>query len=319
MPSKRWKILCEGFLLYLESEIQLAPNSIQAYRNDLRLLREYLAQGENLSAQSIEPELLQTEDLRQFIAYLTDKPLSVRTRARVLSSIRKFYKYLHFSEGLQHNPCAQISMPKLPQSFPHALSENEVHNLIQVVNTENFEGRRNKLLISLLYATGIRVSEACALQVANLCLQDEFIRVFGKGRKERLVPISPALISDIEEYLQFHRAKIKLQTRHKDTIFISKRGRGLSRVMIFLILKQCAERAGIAGKVSPHTLRHSFATHLLANGADIRSIQAMLGHESLSTTEIYTHIDTGFLRQTIAQFHPFAHYLKIKKQELKSN
>lgn len=315
MPSKRWKILCEGFLLYLESEIQLAPNSIQAYRSDLRLLREYL---ENLPAESIagkeNPALLQTEDLRQFIAYLTDKPLSVRTRARVLSSIRKFYKYLHFSEGLQHNPCAQISMPKLPQSFPHALSENEVHNLIQVVNTENFEGRRNKLLISLLYATGMRVSEACALQVANLCLQDEFIRVFGKGRKERLVPISPALISDIEEYLRYHRTKIKLQTRHKDTIFISKRGRGLSREMVFLILKKYAQKAGINKQVSPHTLRHSFATHLLYHGADIRSIQAMLGHESLSTTEIYTHIDTSFLRQTISQFHPFAGYLKIKNK-----
>lgn len=301
MSIQQWKILSERFLIYLETEIRLAPNSIKAYRSDLKLLSTYIHKNNPL----LSPTKLKTKDLREFLIHLETHKLSICSRARILSSIRRFYKYLYFCEGMQHNPCLNISMPKIPKYFPHTLTEDEVHKLIQVIDTTSFEGLRNKVILQLMYATGLRVSELCNLQIANLRLQDEFIRVLGKGRKERLVPISPVVIQSLENYLTNHRINIKIQAKYKNTIFISKRGHGLSRVMIFLIIKQAVTKAGIQKVISPHTLRHSFATHLLANGADIRSIQAMLGHESISTTEIYTHIDTSFLRNTLLKFHPY--------------
>lgn len=300
MPNKQWKYLCDRCLFYLENEVQLAANSIKAYKSDLSLLSAYFS--EIIPKQAYE---LDTEDLHNFFAHLAEKNLGIRSRARILSAIRKFYKYLQFSEGLKHNPCAELLSPKIPQHFPLVLTEPEVKRLIELIDTQYFEGFRNKVLLQLMYATGLRVSELCNLQIANLNLQDEFIRVWGKGRRERLVPISPIVVANLEDYLKNHRAKIKIQPRYKDTIFISKRGRGLSRIMIFIILKQAAEKAGIQKTISPHTLRHSFATHLLARGADIRSIQAMLGHESISTTEIYTHIDNKFLRKTLLKYHPY--------------
>ena len=294
------KLLIKRFLIYLRLEQSLSDNSVEAYSHDIELLMQYL---DSINHSKLLKDISQ-ENIESFLAHLFDLGLSANSQARILSGIKKFYAYLLQEKLVEENPTQLISSPYIGRHIPDILSYEEICSMIDCIDLSQPLGHRNKAIIEIMYACGLRVSEVTSLKISNIYIEDEFIRIFGKGDKERLIPISPSTIKTLYLYIDGERKSQNISTKHTDTLFINRRGSGLSRQMIFLIIKDLAEKAGIKKNIGPHTIRHSFATHLLEGGADLRAVQQMLGHSSISTTEIYTHISDQYLREVITLFHP---------------
>lgn len=294
------KLLIKRFLIYLRLEQSLSDNSVEAYSHDIELLMQYL---DSINHSKLLKDISQ-ENIESFLAHLFDLGLSSNSQARILSGIKKFYAYLLQEKLVEENPTQLISSPYIGRHIPDILSYEEICSMIDCIDLSQPLGHRNKAIIEIMYACGLRVSEVTSLKISNIYIEDEFIRIFGKGDKERLIPISPSTIKTLYLYIDGERKSQNINSKHTDTLFINRRGSGLSRQMIFLIIKDLAEKAGIKKNIGPHTIRHSFATHLLEGGADLRAVQQMLGHSSISTTEIYTHISDQYLREVITLFHP---------------
>lgn len=282
---------------YLLLEKALSPNSIEAYLDDLTKLLKYF-ETEDLKLQQIR-----LEDLQQFVTQLYDLGINARSVARILSGVRSFFNFLILDGYIQNDPTELLETPKIGLKLPVVLSLQEIENIISIIDLSTKEGQRNRAIIEVLYSCGLRISELTNLKFSDLFLDDGFIRVEGKGSKQRLVPISHIAIKEIGNYL-IDRKLIDVKKGSEDIVFLSKRGTAISRIMVFHFIKQYADQAGIKKTISPHTFRHSFATHLLEGGANIRAIQQMLGHEKITTTEIYTHLDREYLRQEIIEHHP---------------
>ena len=293
-----WNVANRNFENYLRLEKSLSENSIEAYLNDVRKLENFA----ETSGREIPPAAMTYSDLKEFLKWYSADNLNTRTQARVLSGIRAFYKFLLIDGEIDENPSSLVESPKLGLKLPEVLSVSEIDSLIEVIDLSRPEGHRNKAIIETLYCCGLRVSE-----LVNLCLTDihygeGFVNVTGKGNKQRLVPVSNKALKEIELY-RIDRSRLPV-IYDENIVFLNRRGRKLTRSMIFHIIRELAARAGIKKRISPHSLRHSFATHMIEAGADLRAVQEMLGHESIITTEIYTHIDRSFLRDTLIMFHP---------------
>ncbi len=297
-----WEEAKKGFENYLRLEKSLSQNSVSAYINDINKLIIYL----NTHFSKITPLKVKLEHLKSFVTWLNEKEISPRTQARTISGIKSFYKYLLVEEKITTDPTSLLESPKIGRKLPDVLSIEEIDYLINSVDLSKVEGQRNKAMIETLYSCGLRVSELVNLKITNLFLDQGYIKVEGKGNKERLVPVSGKAIEEIETYLANYRKKLNVAKDSENILFLNRRGKKLSRVMVFTIIKGLAEKAGIKKSISPHTFRHSFATHLINGGADLRAVQEMLGHESILTTEIYTHLDREYLKSTVQQFHPRA-------------
>lgn len=289
-----------NFKIYLQLEKSLAKNSIEAYMRDVSLLFAY----KEISAIDKPIEKFNGDDIRNFILYINDIGLSAGSQSRILSGIKAFFFYLLLEHIIETSPMDTIDMPKLGRRLPDVLSVEEIDRMIQVIDLSSKEGQRNKAIIETLYGCGLRVSELTNLTLSNLYFNDGFIRVIGKGDKERLVPIGSVAQHQLTLYIQHHRTLLSIKKGDEDIVFLNRLGKRLTRFMIYAIIKKLAEAAGIRKNISPHTLRHSFATHLIEGGADLRAIQEMLGHESITTTEIYTHLDRSYLKETISLYHP---------------
>ncbi len=294
------KLLIKRFLIYLRLEQSLSDNSVDAYSHDIELFMQYL---DSINHSKLLKNIHQ-ENIENFLSHLFDLGLSANSQARILSGIKKFYTYLLQEKLVAENPTQLISSPSIGRHIPDILSYEEICSMIDCIDLSLPLGHRNKAIIEVMYACGLRVSEVTSLKISNIYIKDEFIRIFGKGDKERLIPISQSTIKTLYLYIDGERKSQNINSKHTDTLFINRRGSGLSRQMIFLIIKDLAEKAGIKKNIGPHTIRHSFATHLLEGGADLRAVQQMLGHSSISTTEIYTHISDQYLREVITLFHP---------------
>lgn len=301
MENLLWTPWIRGFEAFLLLERSLSANTIEAYTRDVGKLAEYL----NLHGRSIGPAEIQGEDLGTFLFWLNELGLSAPSQARLLSALKTFYKYLLLEGGIKDDPTALLEGPRLQRSIPSVLSYDDIQAMLATIDLSTPQGLRNRAILEILYACGLRVSELCDLRLSSLFLDVEFLRVIGKGNKERIVPIGTDAIKHLNFYLEGVRQHLpNIKKGHENYVFLNRRGARLSRVMVFLIVKEAAEKAGIEQVVSPHTFRHSFATHLLEGGADLKAIQDMLGHESILTTEIYTHLDTDYLRDTIMRYHP---------------
>lgn len=282
---------------FLRLEKSLSPNTLDAYLHDLDKLVSF-AESEGKKVTEIT-----YEDLQQFVSQLHDIGIHPRSQARIISGIKSFYRFLILDDYMQVDPTELLESPKIGFKIPEVLTVNEINNMLDTIDLSLAEGQRNRAMLEVLYSCGLRVSELTGLRYADVYFDEGFIRVEGKGGKQRLVPISETAIHEIKNYL-YDRNLIPVKKGFEDILFLSRRGTALSRIMIFHIIKKQAEAAGIHKNVSPHTFRHSFATHLLEGGANLRAIQEMLGHESIATTEIYTHIDREFLRKEILEHHP---------------
>jgi integrase/recombinase XerD len=298
MCAKKINTPLERFRLYLRLEKGLSPRTLDAYMSDVEKFDAYIQEG---GGDILTVEL---EQLRSYIATLVDVGIHPRTQARLVSSLRSFYGFLKMDGYIESNPTELLKSPKLPMYLPDVLTLDEIDRVIDAIDLAQLEGQRNRAMIEVLYSCGLRVSELCNLKISDLYLDEEFIRVTGKGDKQRLVPISPRAIAELNYYFN-DRDHIEIKPGYEDYVFISERRRKpLSRITVFHIVKELVEAAGVQKNVSPHTFRHSFATHLLEGGANLRIIQAMLGHESIATTEIYAHIDRTRLREEIFEHHP---------------
>lgn len=296
-----WESYINGFTSYLLLERSLSENTIEAYLRDIRKLVEFL----ELSELKVSPEELDVDQLSSFLHSLNDLGLGARSQARLLSAIKTFYKYLLMEDLIQIDPTSLLEGPKLPRKIPKVLSYEEIQRMIASIDLSEAHGVRNRAMLETLYACGLRVSELIDLRMGNLYLDIGFIKVLGKGNKERIVPIGEEAVKHIGFYIEgVRRRMMNIHPAHSHFLFLNRRGKQLSRVMVFMVVKECAKLAGIEKNVSPHTFRHSFATHLIEGGADLKAVQDMLGHESILTTEIYTHLDTDYLRETILSYHP---------------
>jgi integrase/recombinase XerD len=295
----KWNTLLKDYQLYLKIEKGLAKNSIDSYSLDVKKLMLFLEEHQI----TVSPISISSENIQTFI-YTISKSLNARSQARLISGLRNFFDYLVFEDYRKDNPTDLIESPKIGRKLPDTLSVKEIDNIINTIDLSNPHGERNRTIIETLYSCGLRVSELINLQLSDLFFEEGFIRVIGKGNKQRFVPINQQSQKFINLYLKNNRCLIKVQKGFEDTVFLNRRGKKLTRVMIFTIIKNLTEAAGIQKKISPHTFRHSFATHLLERGADLRAIQQMLGHESITTTEIYMHLDKSFLKQVINAYHP---------------
>ena len=289
----------------------MAPNTIEAYLRDLGKLVEFL----QIKGYDIGPAALQTIHLEAFILWLNGIGLGARSQARILSALKSFYKYLLVEDLISEDPTTLLEGPRLMRKIPEVLSYDEVQQILAIIDLSQDHGVRNRAMLETLYACGLRVTELIELRNSNLYLDIGFVKVIGKGDKERIVPIGEEAAKHIGFYRDtVRRQQTNIHPDHANFLFLNRRGKKLSRVMVFMIVKELAERAGIKKKVSPHTFRHSFATHLIEGGADLKAVQDMLGHESIITTEIYTHLDTDYLKDTILQFHP-----RNRKNDQKNN
>lgn len=289
--------IVKSYTRYLKLERNYSPNTLAAYQNDLSWLLSFCEQ------QEMNPLDMQLEDLQHFAVQLHEYQIGPTSQARILSGIRSFYKYLLLSGEIEQDPTELLESPHLGERLPEVLSTDEIDQIQKSIDLSKPEGQRNKTIIEVLFSCGLRVSELVNLKLSNLYLEEGFVRVMGKGSKERLVPISSKAIRELK-YWFVDRNLMKIQQGEEDYVFLNRRGKHLTRTMILIMLKRQAVAAGITKTISPHTLRHSFATELLKGGADLRAIQAMLGHESIGTTELYMHIDTTTLREEILQHHP---------------
>lgn len=295
-----WQSYIRGFGHYLQLEKSQSRNTIESYLRDVGKLISYL-DAEKLS---LSPADLELKHLEGFIKALNEVGLDAHSQARIISGIRSFYKYLLLEDVVRNNPTELLVSPKLSRKLPDTLSVEEVNAVLNSIDLSTPEGMRNRAMLEVLYSSGLRVSELVGLKISDMFLDVEFIRVIGKGDKERLVPIGSQAIKYINLYRETIRTHVTIKKGMEDILFLSKRGNKLSRVSVFYVIKDGAKKAGIEKTVSPHTFRHSFATHLIEGGADLRAVQEMLGHASITTTEIYTHLDRDYLRSTIMQFHP---------------
>lgn len=295
-----WEPYKKGFKAYLQLERSLAGNSVDAYLGDVEKLTAFLL-SEGLQK---NPADLHLKDLQQFVQWVARLGMTPSSQARIISGIRTFYRYCLTEDITTSDPTTLLEAPKLKRALPDVLTFDEIEAVIGAIDLSAPEGQRNKAILETLYSCGLRVSEAVSLRLSQLYLDIGFIRVIGKGNKERLVPIGDSAARHIGIYRSQVRVHGPVQPGEEDILFLNRRGRRLSRVMIFLIIKDLVKKAGIRKNISPHTFRHSFATHLVEGGADLRAVQEMLGHESITTTEIYTHLDREFLRRTLEQFHP---------------
>lgn len=295
-----WQSYIKHFKNYLRLERSFSDNSIQAYVRDIEKLAEYL----ELTGIAVAPRDIQEKQLLAFLKYIAELGLAAHTQARMLSGIKAFYRYLLLENEIQIDPTELIDAPRLPRKLPDVLSYEDIEQIIASIDHSTPEGTRNRAMIEVLYSSGVRVTELINLQLSNCHFDTGFIRVLGKGDKVRLVPIGQEAIKYTKLYLNHVRREMPVHKDSEDIVFLNRRGKQLSRVMIFLIIKNATEMAGVHKNVSPHTFRHSFATHLVEGGASLRAVQEMLGHESITTTEIYTHLDRDYLRQMITEFHP---------------
>lgn len=331
-----WESEISGFRAYLNAERGLSDNSIHAYITDLEKLISYLdvqnmlwakkngsdeykeeghlKNKKNDYAKEIKaledyspvrkPDDVKLSYLRGMLKHITDMGISPRTQARIISGIKSFYKFLLFDGAIEKDPTALLQTPKIQRRLPEVLTVEEIDAIINSIDQRRAEGQRNKAILETLYSCGLRVSELIELKISNLAFESGFIKVEGKGDKDRLIPISNKAIREINLYLSEYRRNLNINKESEDILFLNRRGNKLSRVMIFTIIKSLTTKLGIKKKVSPHTFRHSFATHLIDGGANLRAVQDMLGHESIITTEIYTHLDREYLKNTMLQYHP---------------
>lgn len=296
--SLTWSSSLKDFETYLRLEKSLSENSIEAYLNDVLKLEKFFTETGSPST----PGNVSYSELKEFIVWFGSQNQNSRTQSRILSGIRAFFKFLLIEGEIEENPSSLLESPKLGLKLPEVLSINEIDRMIEVIDLSKPEGHRNKAIIETLYGCGLRVSELVSLRLTDIHYGEGFVVVTGKGNKQRLVPVSNKALKEIDNYKHYRN---KLPVIHDQNIlFLNRRGSGLTRAMIFTIIKELASKAGILKKISPHTFRHSFATHMIEAGADLRAVQEMLGHESILTTEIYTHIDRSFLRDSLMMFHP---------------
>ncbi len=299
--STMWDAYLKGFKAYLQLERSMSENTIEAYLHDIAMLRDHLV----ATYPGISVEGIELEHLQSLLMNINELELAVATQARVLSGIKSFYRYLLLEEVVKKDPTQLLEAPKMKRTLPHVLSLKEIDKLFEAIDHSTPEGTRNHAMLETIYSCGLRVSEVTSLRLTNLYLDVGFIKVLGKGNKERLVPIGDAAVKYIllyKEHVRNHLPNIKKGS--EDVLFINRLGGALSRVMVFMIMKDLARKSGVSETIHPHTLRHSFATHLVEGGADLRAVQEMLGHKSITTTEIYTHLDRGYLRQTLEKYHP---------------
>ena len=295
-----WEVYKKGYKAFLQLEKSLSDKSVEAYLHDIEKLTTWMLLTNELKT----PKQLELKDLENFIRWISELGMTAGSQARIISGLRSFFKYCLQEQILSINPATLLESPKLKRSLPDVLSFEEINSLINSIDLSKPEGGRNKAILETLYRCGLRVTEAVNLRISCLHLDVGFIKVIGKGDKERLVPIGSDAIQYINIYRNDIRVHLPVKAGNEDILFLNRRGGKLSRVMIFLIIKELARLADIKKIISPHTFRHSFATHLVEGGADLRAVQEMLGHESITTTEIYTHLDREFLRSTLQQFHP---------------
>lgn len=295
-----WQTATKGFANYLKLEKSLAKHSVEAYGRDIEKLYQFFSAKEPM----LLPLEIQKANLKDFLEWINHLGMLATTQARILSGIKAFYKYLVLEDFLQQSPAELLESPKTIRKLPDVLSVNEVEGLIAALDLSRPENTRNKAMLETLYSCGLRVSELINLRLSDLFLDDEFVKITGKGNKERLVPIGQTAIRSIQIYRNQVRNHVLIAKGNEDYIFLNKRGSKLSRTTVFTLIKDLALQIGLKKNISPHTFRHSFATHLIEGGADLRAVQEMLGHESITTTEIYTHLDRDFLKQTIREFHP---------------
>jgi integrase/recombinase XerD len=295
-----WQSYIKGFRSYLQLERSLSGNSVEAYEHDIEKLFQFV----ELKEMKGGPDAIRLEDLQGFLKWINELGMSARSQARILSGIKSFYKYLLIENLVKDDPTTLLEGPKLGRKLPDFLTVEEVNAIIGAIDLSKPEGERNKAMLETLYSSGLRVSELVNLKKSNLHAEIGLLKVTGKGNKERLVPVGSVALKQIATYESAYRNHIQIKPGNEDILFLNRRGAKLTRVMIFTIIKQLVTAAGIKKSISPHTFRHSFATHLIEGGADLRAVQEMLGHESITTTEIYTHLDREYLRSAILQFHP---------------
>lgn len=295
-----WQVYIKGFKAYLQLERSLSAHSIEAYLHDIDKLVQFL------SYKNVQqtPQDISLATLREFLRWITELGMQPSSQARIISGIKAFYKYLIMEDLIQKNPAELLEAPQTKRKLPDTLSTYEIDEMIKTIDLSKPEGMRNKAILETMFSCGLRVSETVNLKLSDISYAEEFVRIIGKGNKERLVPIGQVALKAIRLYAENIRVHITPKTGNNDIVFLNARGTGLSRVMIFYIIKKLAISAGIHKNISPHTFRHSFATALVEAGADLRAVQQMLGHESITTTEIYTHLDRAYLRDVVTQFHP---------------
>ncbi len=296
-----WKSTIKGFKDYLQLERSLSINSVDAYWRDIQKLSEFV----EMQGLNIGPTKMTLSILQDFILWLNKLGIGARSQARIISGIKAFYKYLLVEDIMETDPTELLEGPRLSRKIPEVLSYEEIRKMLASIDLSEDHGTRNRAMLETLYACGLRVSELIGLKLSNIYRDIGFIKVLGKNDKERIVPIGEQALKHIDLYINgVRRPQNNIDKDHENILFLNRRGKSLSRVMVFMIVKEAAKNAGIIKPVSPHTFRHSFATHLVEGGADLKAVQDMLGHESITTTEIYTHLDTDYLKETILSFHP---------------
>lgn len=300
MSGNSWALYNKEFSNYLKLERSLSANSIEAYVHDVVLLQQYI----ELSALQVSPLSITSKHLQGFLQHINELGMSAYSQARILSGLKSFFKYLLIEELIEKDPTTLIEGPKIGRKLPDTLSYPEIEKLLEAIDLSTPEGGRNRAMLEVLYSSGLRVSELVELKIPNIYFDVGFLRVIGKGNKERLVPVGRDALKFLKIYLEEIRVHVLVQKGFDSYAFLNRRGKKLTRVMIFTIIKNLAIKIGLKKTISPHTFRHSFATHLIEGGADLRAVQEMLGHESITTTEIYTHLDRDYLRQVIQEFHP---------------
>ncbi len=295
----KWEPALKDYKHYLKLERGLSSNSIESYALDIKKLILFLEEGNY----KVSPLSIEKETIQEFV-FSISKQVNARSQSRIISGLRSFFNYLVFEDYRKNNPLDLIESPKIGRKLPDTLSTKEIDELLAVIDLSKPEGERNRAIIETLYSCGLRVSELITLKLSDLFFEEGFLKVTGKGNKQRFVPIGNQTVKFINIYVNEIRSHLKIENEFKDTLFLNRRGKQLTRAMIFTIVKQLAEKMGLKKSISPHTFRHSFATHLLENGADLRSIQLMLGHESITTTEIYMHVDRRHLSEVLNKYHP---------------
>ena len=295
-----WLESKKGYETFLRIEKSLSPNSVSAYVNDINKLILFVEEH----YPDLTPETVKLAQLRKFVEWMNQNGISPRTQARTISGVKSFYKFLLIEEAVENDPTTLLESPRIGRKLPEILTDDEINSLIDAIDVTKAEGLRNRAILETLYSCGLRVSELVDLKVSNLHFEQEFLRIAGKGERERLVPISKRAIEDIKKYLVNSRKKLSIEKGFENVVFLNRRGKKLSRVMIFTIIKNLADKIKLEKSISPHTFRHSFASALVQGGADLRTVQEMLGHESILTTEIYAHLDKEYLKDTVSRFHP---------------
>lgn len=295
-----WTPAVNGFKGFLRLEKSLSENTLDAYCHDVDLLTHFLKEKNY----ELSPEKIELHHLQEFLAWVKDMAIGPRSQSRIISGIRTFYKYLLQEDVIKQSPAELLELPRMPARLPEVLSIEEIDQLIGAIDMSKPEGQRNKAMLETLYCCGLRVSELVGLKISDISFEEEYIKVIGKGNKQRIVPLGKSSRKYIRIYMEEVRIHIEVQKSAEDVLFLNRKGGQMTRVMVFLIIKQLAQKINLTKHISPHTFRHSFATHLVEGGADLRAVQEMLGHESITTTEIYTHLNREYLRDAIIRYHP---------------